>query len=271
MQRWWRLYTRSDFRVINVLSGRRKEEEVNWSQYESISSLPRYRLPHSLHSPSLHFDLITRPALSFLSFFLSFLFLPFHQRSSAIPFARFLTSPWFGIFPPCFHSLEKLNSGNCWSAHLAREPSSGHRQTWKTRFSSTRDALLTHRIYTIKNFVLLHTCFPRITRSLSLSISKGNSLSKGGNFIRWFSWMNETCLEQSSGIEYSTSIHPPFHYAFEGEFLRSTKSKKKKRKSHLYGTKTFLFIENIHRTFERLKCSRKMAEKSHLYFINKSR
>ena len=129
--------------------------------------------PHSLHSPSLHFDLITSPP-SFLSFFLSFLFLPFHQRSSAIPFARFLTSPWFGIFLPCFHSLEKLNSGNCWSAHLAREPSSGHRQTWKTRFSSTRDALLTHRIYTIKSFVLLHTCFPRITRSLSLSISKGS-------------------------------------------------------------------------------------------------
>lgn len=249
------------------VGGRRRE--VNWSQYESISSLPRYRLPPfvAFAFPPLWFNYVS---FSFFSFFL-FFFLPFHQRSSAIPFARFLTSPWFGIFPPCFHSLEKLNSGNCWSAHLAREQPSGHRQTWKTRFSSTRDALLTHRIYTIKNFVLLHTCFPRITRSLSLSISKGNSLSKGGNFIRWFSWMNETCLEQSSGIEYSTSIHPPFHYAFEGEFLRSTKSKKKKRKSHLYGTKTFLFIENIHRTFERLKCSRKMAEKSHLYFINKSR
>lgn len=219
------------------VGGRRRE--VNWSQYESISSLPRYRLPPfvAFAFPPLWFNYVS---FSFFSFFL-FFFLPFHQRSSAIPFARFLTSPWFGIFPPCFHSLEKLNSGNCWSAHLAREQPSGHRQTWKTRFSSTRDALLTHRIYTIKNFVLLHTCFPRITRSLSLSISKGNSLSKGGNFIRWFSWMNETCSEQSSGIEYSTSIDPPFHRLRVRRRIPSIHEIKKKRKGKVIYMERKLF------------------------------
>ena len=223
--------------------------------------------PHSLHSPFLHFDLITSPSPSFLSYFSFF----FHFINDPPRFPSLDSWPLLdsASFYPVFVLWKNWTLGI--AGPLRERAIFGTLANLETHFSSTRDALLTHRIYTIKSFVLLHTCFPRITRSLSLSISKGSSLFKGGNFIRWFSWMNETCLEQSSGIEYSTSIHPPFHYAFEGEFLRSTKSKKKKRKSHLYGTKTFLFIENIHRTFERLKCSRKMAEKSHLYFINKSR
>lgn len=210
--------------------------------------------PHSLHSPFLHFDLITSPSPSFLSFFSFF----FHFINDPPRFPSLDSWPLLdsASFYPVFVLWKNWTLGI--AGPLRERAIFGTLANLETHFSSTRDALLTHRIYTIKSFVLLHTCFPRITRSLSLSISKGSSLFKGGNFIRWFSWMNETCLEQSSGIEYSTSIHPPFHYAFEGEFLRSTKSKKKEKE------KSFIWNENfsLYREYSSNVRTIKMLEKN---------
>ena len=193
--------------------------------------------PHSLHSPFLHFDLITSPSPSFLSFFSFF----FHFINDPPRFPSLDSWPLLdsASFYPVFVLWKNWTLGI--AGPLRERAIFGTLANLETHFSSTRDALLTHRIYTIKSFVLLHTCFPRITRSLSLSISKGSSLFKGGNFIRWFSWMNETCLEQSSGIEYSTSIHPPFHRLRVRRRIPSIHEIKKKRKGKVIYMERKLF------------------------------
>lgn len=193
--------------------------------------------PHSLHSPFLHFDLITSPSPSFLSFFSFF----FHFINDPPRFPSLDSWPLLdsASFYPVFVLWKNWTLGI--AGPLRERAIFGTLANLETHFSSTRDALLTHRIYTIKSFVLLHTCFPRITRSLSLSISKGSSLFKGGNFIRWFSWMNETCLEQSSGIEYSTSIDPPFHRLRVRRRIPSIHEIKKKRKGKVIYMERKLF------------------------------
>lgn len=73
MQRWWRLYTRSDFRVINVLSGRRKEEGGKliaiWIDFLP-PSIPTPLFVAFLFPP-LWFNYVSS---SFFSFFLFFFF-----------------------------------------------------------------------------------------------------------------------------------------------------------------------------------------------------
>lgn len=70
-----------------------------------MNRFPRYRLPHSLHTPFLHFDLITRPP-PLLPFFLSFssFFLPFHQ-----PFFSSLLSILDPLDSGSSHSLGRKN------------------------------------------------------------------------------------------------------------------------------------------------------------------
>lgn len=148
-----------------------------------MNRFPRYRLPHSLHTPFLHFDLITRPP-PLLPFFLSFssFFPPIPPTILLLPFARFLT--------PSIRDLPTLSAGKTEKRDELREllvrssrekaPSlspSELRETWETRFSFVRVALLTHRIYTIKSFALLHLVFPG--RNSIVSLSEGTSLSKG--------------------------------------------------------------------------------------------
>lgn len=69
-----------------------------------MNRFPRYRLPHSLHTPFLHFDLITRPP-PLLPFFLSFssFFPPIPPIILLLPFARFLT--------PSIRDLPTLSAG----------------------------------------------------------------------------------------------------------------------------------------------------------------
>lgn len=170
MQRWWRLYTRSDFRVINVLSGRRKEEGGKliaiWIDF----------LPPSIPTPL--FVAFLFPPLWFnyvsSSFFSFFLFFFFHFINDPPRFPSLDSWPLLdsASFYPVFVLWKNWTLGI--AGPLRERAIFGTLANLETHFSSTRDALLTHRIYTIKNFVLLHTCFPRITRSLSLSISKGS-------------------------------------------------------------------------------------------------